>query len=347
MKHRTPRLLLLLSLALAGSLAAHAQTVTDVSVPQGQLSLAGRLYTPAGDGPFPAVVILHGSGGLWSNDNPANGLVTHLREWGERLQANGYIALLLDSYTARGIPGNFSNRRPAFDAAWDDSLCSSSHERPKDAHAALAWLRTRPEVIWNRIGLLGFSQGGETALAAVLSSTVNKSGWKVSRVTAWKKNADGTLLRDAAGVPVPDTFDHNHAAPAPHRPVADVNGFACVVAYYPGCGFHGYFGSVNSTDANHYLPHAPTLVLHGTKDSLWTGGLPVKLLGKAQSQANALGIANPMTQVTFADAKHSFDMAALAPQSLWDTASESPDAYAKRVARSDALQHFNTWLQAP
>ena len=44
----------------------------------GRFTLAARLFLPDpedfGSGPFPAVLILHGSGGLWSNDVIANGL---------------------------------------------------------------------------------------------------------------------------------------------------------------------------------------------------------------------------------------------------------------------------------
>lgn len=41
------------------------------------------------------------------------------------------------------------------------------------------------------------------------------------------------------------------------------------------------------------------------------------------------------------------DTVTMAPESDWNTANESDDQFAKRVARDDALDHLDTFLKAP
>ena len=62
--------------------------------------LDGVLLRPRGTGAFPAVVLLHGCTGL----RTATGAIqAKLRFWGEHLRDLGYVALLVDSFTTRGI----------------------------------------------------------------------------------------------------------------------------------------------------------------------------------------------------------------------------------------------------
>src|SRR5271170_6690672 len=55
--------------------------------------LSGRLALPAGAGPFPAMIVLHGCDGIVQRD----------RDWAVRLTGWGYAALVLDSFTPRGV----------------------------------------------------------------------------------------------------------------------------------------------------------------------------------------------------------------------------------------------------
>ena len=88
---------------------------------------------------------MHGCGGVTQNMNV----------WARRLRAWGYAALILDSFAARGID-NVCNRGNRFPPRY----------RARDAFAAAAYLRARPEIDPARIGLIGFSHGASTALAA-------------------------------------------------------------------------------------------------------------------------------------------------------------------------------------
>ncbi len=69
-----------------------------VEIPHGENVLKAVLYRPDGDGPFPAVVALHGCEGL----HGPNGLVAPLyRDWAERLNKAGFAVLYPDSYGSR------------------------------------------------------------------------------------------------------------------------------------------------------------------------------------------------------------------------------------------------------
>jgi hypothetical protein len=57
------------------------------------VTLTGKLTKPQGDGPFPAVVLMHGCTGIAKNQD----------EWVERLASWGYVALQVDSHVANRI----------------------------------------------------------------------------------------------------------------------------------------------------------------------------------------------------------------------------------------------------
>jgi len=112
----------------------------------------GALYKPDGPGPFPAVVVLHGCGGVTGNQ----------RAWARRLNRWGYVALVVDSFTPRGV----------------QTVCTTPRVVPpelraRDAFAAAAWLREQPFVDRAHIGVVGFSHGGSTVLRAVLDPIVS------------------------------------------------------------------------------------------------------------------------------------------------------------------------------
>lgn len=77
------------------SLSANAYTTVSF----GSLSTrkpatpTGFLYEPEGVGPFPAVVLAHGCNGIGQN----------VSNWAKFLQERGYIALVVDSLTPRGV----------------------------------------------------------------------------------------------------------------------------------------------------------------------------------------------------------------------------------------------------
>ena len=121
--------------------------------------LRGALYMPdGGAGPFPAVVALHGCGGL---DNPDGTLNLRHADWGERLSRAGFIVLLPDSFGSRGLGSQCRNA---------ERNVRPRVERTADAFAAKAYLQGRPDVKASAVNLLGWSNGGSTVLYASAAS---------------------------------------------------------------------------------------------------------------------------------------------------------------------------------
>jgi len=114
-------------------------------------AIAGALFEPNGNGPFPAVVILSGCAGV---DADA-GVV---RRVNADYMSKGSAALVIDSLTPRGLPEGCSSI---------NLLRESIAFRVQDAYAAVAWLAERPEIDSKRIFLQGYSHGAETAIAAI------------------------------------------------------------------------------------------------------------------------------------------------------------------------------------
>jgi dienelactone hydrolase len=104
--------------------------------------------------PAPAIVALHGCGGLW---NKRGQMHQREQDWAERFNAAGYVVLFPDSFRPRGI----------------DSLCETRErrivprDRGADAAAAADWLAGQPFVDSERIAVLGWSNGGSSVLWAV------------------------------------------------------------------------------------------------------------------------------------------------------------------------------------
>ncbi len=139
-------------LAGAAALAAPALQEVTIATPSGE-GLRGLWLPAVGAGARPVVLALHGCGGLHDTQGR---LSARYREAAQRLHAEGYGVLLLDSFSARGLREICRTRYR------ERSLTVAA--RAQDARAALAWLAAQPEVDRRRIGVLGWSNGATTAL---------------------------------------------------------------------------------------------------------------------------------------------------------------------------------------
>jgi pimeloyl-ACP methyl ester carboxylesterase len=118
------------------------------------VQLAGTLTRPKGKGPFAAVVLITGSGPQDRDEalmghRPFFVLADHLTRHG--------IAVL--RYDDRGVGKSKGNY---MEAAMDDFVA--------DALAALRWLRSRPDVDDERVGMVGHSEGSVIASVATAKS---------------------------------------------------------------------------------------------------------------------------------------------------------------------------------
>ncbi|WP_447728696.1 dienelactone hydrolase family protein [Sphingomonas koreensis] len=167
MRHLLPALAVI---AFAAPAAAQEVKVEEVSFlsRDGKTQVKGYLFRPANaPGKLPAVVMLHGRGGAYSSlakgKYDATTLSSRHKAWGELLAKNGYAALMVDDFGAVGFPagfaaGTYKDRPEAVDEV---------EFRPLHAYGALRFLQSRPDVIPNRIALLGWSNGASTTLAAM------------------------------------------------------------------------------------------------------------------------------------------------------------------------------------
>ena len=133
--------------------AAEAQQNVRVPVEQSgrTVQLAAQLFRPANvTASLPAVVIFHGCGGPGQNTSRMAGL---LASW-------GYAALVVDSFSARGLKDICGRNWPTQ---------SDAEARAHDIDATLAWLAKQPGIDPKRLGYMGYSYGGGVAMLRALS----------------------------------------------------------------------------------------------------------------------------------------------------------------------------------
>lgn len=171
---RTAIFAVVLGLLTAVAVPASGQTVTDLSdgrrghivfeseTPSGPTEfLAGGAPSSIIDGDLvfpeetgsaparvPAMVISHGSGGILADREPV---------WAERLRKQGVATFLVDSFAPRGIASTGADQSRLPLAA---SIADALH--------ALRLLSTHPRIDPTRIGIIGFSKGGQVALYTAL-----------------------------------------------------------------------------------------------------------------------------------------------------------------------------------
>ena len=116
------------------------------AIERGEMAVAtteaveGYLAKTDGDGPFPAVIYLHGCSGL---------SLAARKRFSELLTGWGYVSLAVDSFATRGMEEACDRPMP---------------DRQADAWGALLYLAKLPFVDRGRIAVVGSSQGGIVAL---------------------------------------------------------------------------------------------------------------------------------------------------------------------------------------
>jgi dienelactone hydrolase len=155
--------LALLMIAMA-PLVARAATAERIELDVGGTKVKAALYRPAGDGPFPAVVAMHGCGGLVDRAGKDRADYIH---WADHLVGAGFAVLFPDSYTSRDLGPQCTVQR---------RRVRPDRERQADAFAARAWLQSQTWVQADRVSLLGWSNGAVATLWAVRPRAAPKDG---------------------------------------------------------------------------------------------------------------------------------------------------------------------------
>jgi dienelactone hydrolase len=117
------------------------------------LTLTGKLLKPQGNGPFPAIILMHG----------CRGMIPAYHSWAEKISSWGYVTLVLDSFTPRG----------------EKNVCERVHAVPFDVRAtdafdAKAYLAGLSFVNRSKVALIGWSHGGCAALSSVSQANLSK-----------------------------------------------------------------------------------------------------------------------------------------------------------------------------
>jgi carboxymethylenebutenolidase len=139
------------------SLAAVAADGNSVAYKSGDETVQGMQYTPAGKGPFPALIVIHEWWGL--ND--------WVKEQASKLADQGYVTLAVDLY--RGKVATTS------DEAHEIMRGVPEDRAKRDLHAAFAFLSAQPKVKKDRIGSIGWCMGGGYSLDVALQEPTLKA----------------------------------------------------------------------------------------------------------------------------------------------------------------------------
>jgi carboxymethylenebutenolidase len=200
-------LLLILALLLVGSILVDAAigggrlaAVTNTTIPgvNGGPDVAAYVAQPAGEGPFPAVIMIHEFYGL--NESIVGKA--------EGLAEEGYLVVAPDTFrssTTGWIP-----------RAIYQVITTPSEQVNQDLDSVYAWIASQPEIDSSRTGVLGFCYGGR----ASLSYSLHNPGLATTVIFYGSPETDPQVLQALPG-PVLGIFGGADSS----IPLAEVNAF--------------------------------------------------------------------------------------------------------------------------
>jgi acetyl esterase/lipase len=210
----------------------------------GDKPLLARLFRPAGDGPFPMMVDLHG--GAWCNGNRTNDVVMN-----EALAKSGVLVAALDF------------RMPP-DAGYPASVA--------DIHYGIRWLKARARELKgraDRVGAIGISSGGHQAMLVAMRPTDGR--YAAQALPAGSPAVDARLRCVVLCWPVIDPLGRYHyakklkAAGPPYPEVVD-RVLPLHDLYWPGEAAMAEGSPVLAMERGESVETPPVLYLQGTKD---------------------------------------------------------------------------------
>ncbi len=157
-------------------------TQEEVTFLNGEISLTGTLTLPEGDGPYPAVVLVSGSGPQDRDESiPSIAAIKPFRLIADALTRAGVAVLRYDDRGVGQSTGDFSSATTADFAT--------------DASAAIDYLLTREDINLEQVGLLGHSEGG--AVAAMLAASHPNLAFAISMAGMGLTGREISLFQNA------------------------------------------------------------------------------------------------------------------------------------------------------
>jgi len=210
------------------ALPAFSTEGKSVSYNSGDETVNGMLFTPSGNGPFPAIVVIHEWWGL--ND--------WVKEQASKLADQGYVTLAVDLY--RGKVATTS------DEAHEVMRGLPQDRADRDLLAAADYLRSLQNVDPKRVGSIGWCMGGGYSLDLALAdprlaATVINYGHLATSVDSMKKihaSILGIFGGQDRGIPVDDVGNFEKQMKQLGKPIE--------VVIFPDAG-HGFENPNNKT----------------------------------------------------------------------------------------------------
>jgi hypothetical protein len=148
----------------------HPYAERDVRFDNGHNQLAGTLSVPSGKGPFPAVVLVSGTGHNTRDEEV----------WGHKIflvlaDALNREGMAVLRYDKRGVGGSSGD----YDGATTVDFTS-------DAEAAVTWLKAQPGIDPHYVGVLGHSEGG--IIAPAVAAEDKSIAFVVPQFRRWVKS---------------------------------------------------------------------------------------------------------------------------------------------------------------
>ena len=144
-------------LAAANAAAQQTETISFESRQKGRpVQVTATVYWPAAQGPLPALVIHHGSGGVSENREG---------RYAREMVAMGVAAVVIDSFKPRGVTSTVT-----------DQSAVTSQDFNLDAYNVLKALGGNSRINRTRVGIIGFSKGGTSTLMAAHERQMAEAG---------------------------------------------------------------------------------------------------------------------------------------------------------------------------